>query len=60
MNQTYSSHLLTQLRSAGFTVQKCATEKEWQLMDKGSILLRSRSLGDLTKKSAKEFSLDWK
>jgi hypothetical protein len=60
VDHTFSSQILTQLRSAGFTVHKCATEKEWQLMDKGSILLRSRSLGDLTKKSVKEFSLDWK
>lgn len=60
MNQTYSSQILTQLRSAGFTVQKCPTDKEWQLVDKGSVLLRSLSLGELTRKSAKEFSLDWK
>lgn len=66
MHHTYTTHILTQLRSAGFSVEKCLTEKEWQLTDGGkkttqkTLLLRSSSLGELTKKSAKEFGLDWK
>jgi hypothetical protein len=68
MNHTFSNHILTQLRSSGFSVEKCPREKEWQLLDKAQdssqvfsqVLLRSSSLGQLTRMCAKEFGLDWK
>lgn len=60
MKHTYSSHIITELRSSDFQVVKCPVEKEWQLKDKADILIRSVSLGDLSKKAAKEFDLGWK
>lgn len=41
-------------------VVKCPIEREWQLKDKVEILMRSISLGELSRKAAKEFGLGWK
>ena len=60
MHHTFSSHIITQLKSSGFDVVKDDIEKEWQLKDKAEILMRSVSLGELSKKAAKGFGLGWK
>lgn len=60
MNHTFSSHIITELKSSGFQVVKCPVEREWQLKDKAEILIRSVSLGELSKKAAKSFGLSWK
>lgn len=60
MDKTFSSYIITQLKSSGFDVVKCLVEKEWQLKDKAEILMRSVSIGELSKKAAKEFGLSWK
>lgn len=60
MRHTYSSHIITELKSSGFDFVKCPVDKEWQIQDKGDILFRSRSLGDLAKKAGKEFGIEWK
>ena len=60
MISTYSSHIITELKSSGFHIVKDNIEKEWQIQDKGAILFRSRSLGDLAKKAGKEFGIGWK
>lgn len=57
MGHTYCSQIIQQLRSSGFTVEKCSQESQWQIRDKGSVLMWSRSLGDLAKLAAKEFGL---
>lgn len=63
MNHTFAQHILTQLRSSGFTVEKCHRESQWQLLDKSSdkaeVLMWSKSLGDLARKVGKEFGLSW-
>lgn len=60
MNHTFSAHIITQLKSSGFDVVKCPVEKEWQVRDNTEIVMRSVSLGDLSKKAAKDFGLSWK
>lgn len=64
MQHTYASHILTELKLSGFDVVKCPIEREWQLLDKSSnkaeILVRSVSLGELSRKAAKSFGLSWK
>lgn len=64
MRHTFSSHIITELKSSGFEIVKCPIEREWQLLDKSSnkaeILMRSVSLGELSRKAAKEFGLSWK
>lgn len=60
MNHTYSSHIITELKSSGFEIVKCPVERDWQLKDKAEILMRSVSLGELSRKAAKEFGLGWK
>lgn len=60
MQHTFSSHIITELKASGFDVVKCLVEKEWQIKDKSEILMRSASLGELSKKAAKEFGLSWK
>jgi hypothetical protein len=58
MHHTYSSQILTQLLSSGFTVEKNEKESQWQLKDDSEILAWSKSLGDLTRKSAKDLGID--
>lgn len=60
MQHTYSSQIITELKSSGFQVVKCPVEREWQLKDKAEILMRSVSLGELSKKAAKSFGLGCK
>lgn len=60
MNHTFAQHVITQLKSSGFEIVKCPIEREWQLKDKAEILMRSVSLGELSKKAAKGFGLGWK
>lgn len=60
MMSTYASAILNQLRSSGFTVEKCSQESQWQIRDNGSVLMWSRSLGDLAKKAAEELGIDGK
>lgn len=60
MNRTFAQHIITELKSSGFEVVKCPVEREWQIKDKPEILMRSASLGELSKKAAKSFGLSWK
>lgn len=60
MDKTFSSHIITELKSSGFDIVKCPVEREWQLKDKAEILMRSVSLGELSRKAAKSFGLGWK
>lgn len=60
MIHTYSSRIITELKSSGFDFVKCPVEKEWQVKDKAEILMRSVSLGELSRKAAKSFGLGWK
>lgn len=60
MKHTFAQHIITELKSSGFEIVKCPVEKEWQLKDKAEILIRSVSLGELSRKSAKSFGLSWK
>lgn len=57
MNHTFASKIIQQLRSSGFTVEKCSQESQWQIRDNGSVLMWSGSLGDLAKLAAKQFGL---
>lgn len=67
MQHTWSSNILSQLKDIGFTVHKDLKENQWGVYDKAiddnssknsnSLLIRSRSLGDLMRQSAKEFGL---
>lgn len=58
MKGTYSSQILTQLLSSGFTVEKNEKESQWRLKDGSGVLSCSKSLGDLTRKVAKELGID--
>lgn len=60
MIHTYSSRIITELKSSGFDLVKCPVDKEWQVKDKAEILMRSVSLGELSRKAAKSFGLGWK
>lgn len=62
MNKTFASSILSQLKDSGFTVQKDLKENQWGVYDgavdnSNSLLIRSRSLGDLMKVASKEFGL---
>lgn len=62
MRYTWSSNILSQLKESGFTVHKDLKENQWGVYDNSSkdsnsVLIRSRSLGDLMKAAAKEFGL---
>lgn len=62
MNQTWSYNILSQLKDSGFTVQKDLKENQWGIYDgavdnSNSLLIRSRSLGDLMKAAARDFGL---
>ena len=66
MNHTFASSILYQLKDSGFTVRKDLKENQWGIYDtnvcqhspdSNSLLIRSRSLGDLMRQSAKEFGL---
>lgn len=63
MKRTWSSNILSQLKDSGFTVHKDLKENQWGVYDgdvdnSNSLLIRSRSLGDLMRQSAKEFGLE--
>ena len=61
MKSNYTSHILTQLKHAGYTVSKCQKENEWYVMDESDIIVRSRALGDVAVKCAKMFNInDWR
>ena len=62
MKHTWSSNILSQLKDSGFSVHKDLKENQWGVYDgavdnSNSLLIRSRSLGDLMRQSAKEFGL---
>lgn len=62
MNKTYASSILSQLKDSGFTVHKDLKENQWGIYDgnvdnSNSLLIRSRSLGDLMKAAARDFGL---
>lgn len=67
MKHTFASNILSQLKDSGFIVHKDLKENQWGVYDKAiddnssknsnSLLIRSRSLGDLMRQSAKEFGL---
>lgn len=62
MKSTFASSILSQLKDSGFTVHKDLKENQWGIYDaavdnSNSLLIRSRSLGDLMRQSAKEFGL---
>ena len=59
MNHTYTSNILSQLTSAGFSIHKCQQESVWQIKDDKTVMMQSRSKGDLMKKAAQEFNLNW-
>jgi len=59
VNHTFISHILSQLASAGFSIQKCQHDSVWQVKDEKSVVMQNRALGDLMKKAAQEFNLDW-
>jgi len=66
MKHTWSSSILSQLRDSGFIVHKDLKENQWGIYDtkvcqhspdSNSLLIRSRSLGDLMKVAARDFGL---
>lgn len=62
MKHTYASSILSQLKDSGFTVHKDLKENQWIVYDNpskdsNSLLIRSRSLGDLMRVSSKQFGL---
>lgn len=62
MRHTWSSNILFQLKDSGFTVHKDLKENQWGIYDgavdnSSSLLIRSRSLGDLMRVASKEFGL---
>lgn len=62
MNKTFASSILSQLKDSGFTVHKDLKENQWGVYDNpskdsNSLLIRSRSLGDLMRQCAREFGL---
>lgn len=54
---TYVSLVKQSLVEAGFSVQKNQRDDVWEVKDGPDVLLKSRSLGDLLLKSAKEFGV---
>lgn len=62
MQHTWSYNILSQLKDSGFTVHKDLKENQWGVYDNpskdsNSLLIRSRSLGDLMRVASKEFGL---
>lgn len=62
MKHTFASSILSQLKDSGFTVHKDLKENQWGVYDNpskhsNSLLIRSRSLGDLMKEASKQFGL---
>lgn len=66
MKHTFASSILSQLKDSGFTVHKDLKENQWGIYDtnvcqhspdSNSLLIRSRSLGDLMRVASKEFGL---
>lgn len=62
MKHTWSYNILSQLKDSGFTVHKDLKENQWGIYDgsvdnSNSLLIRSRSLGDLTRIASREFGL---
>jgi len=62
VNKTYASSILSQLKNSGFTVHKDLKENQWGVYndankDSNSLLIRSRSLGDLMRLASREFGL---
>jgi hypothetical protein len=62
MRHTFANSILSQLKDSGFIVHKDLKENQWGIYDgaidnSNSLLIRSRSLGDLMKKAAREFGL---
>lgn len=60
MNHTFSSHILSQLTSSGFSVTKDLRENQWELRDGEEVLARNRALGDLCRGVAKDLGIEWK
>lgn len=60
MKHTFSSNICGQLLQSGYTLHKCPQENTWQILDKREVVMESRSKGDLMKKAAQEFKLDWR
>lgn len=63
MIHTYASSILIQLKDSGFTVHKDLKENQWGIYDgavdnSNSLLIHSRSLGDLMKEASKQFGLE--
>lgn len=62
MKNTWSYNILSQVKDSGFIVHKDLKENQWGIYDgaidnSNSLLIRSRSLGDLMRHLAKEFGL---
>jgi hypothetical protein len=62
MRHTFASNILSQLKDSGFIVHKDLKENQWGIYDgavdnSNSLLIRSRSLGDLMRVASKEFGL---
>lgn len=62
MKDTFASSILSQVKDSGFIVHKDLKENQWGVYndankDSSSLLIRSRSLGDLMKQCAKDFGL---
>lgn len=62
MKYTWSYNILSQLKDSGFTVHKDLKENQWGIYDgavdnNNSLLIRSRSLGDIMRVASKEFGL---
>lgn len=62
MHHTFASSILSQLKDSGFTVHKDLKENQWGIYDGAvdninSLLIRSRSLGDLMREASRDFGL---
>lgn len=62
MKHTYVSSILSQLKDSGFTIHKDLKENQWGVYNdankhSNSLLIRSRSLGDLMRIAARDFGL---
>lgn len=62
MKHTWSSNILFQLKDSGFIVHKDLKENQWGVYNdankhSNSLLIRSRSLGDLMRVAARDFGL---
>lgn len=62
MKHTWSYNILSQLKDSEATVHKDLKENQWGIYDgavdnSNSLLIRSRSLGDLMRVASKEFGL---